>query len=112
MKRFEMKSLLFWVIMLVLFIPLLQEKFHFRKKMGWLMGSYQTAPNARLSASAWFSGEYSSIKEKWLQENFGLRNYYIRLNNQIKWTLFRKAQTHMVVAGKHDYTFEYEYIAG
>lgn len=111
MKGLLIKPLLFWLVMIVLFIPLLQQKFKFKKAEATLMGAYRKAPDTTFSASAWFSGDYSLIKEKWLQENFGLRNYYVRFNNQINWELFRKAQTYNVLNGKNDHLFEYEYIS-
>ncbi len=75
------------------------------------MGSYTNAPNTSFSITTWLSGEYSALKEKWVQENFGLRNHYVRLNNQVNWVLFRKPQAQRVLTGKSDYMYEFEYIA-
>src|SRR5436190_6040073 len=112
MRSLSVKSPLFVLILLVLFIPILQKKLKFVKSVIGLMGSYEWAPDTPFTPQLWFSGDYSRIKEKWWLENFGLRNYYICLNNQINWELFRKAQTYNVLNGKDDYLFEYEYIEG
>jgi hypothetical protein len=110
MKVNWLRSMLFAGVLVFLFLPLLQKYLHIKEEYKPLRGSYTTATDTALTAERWFSGVYSEVKERWLQENFGLHDYYIRLNNQINWTFFRKPQIVYVVTGKDDYMFETGYI--
>jgi hypothetical protein len=95
-------------ILLFLFIPVLQNIFHF-KWVKPLKGAYVEAPDVNLS-KAWFEGDYQEKKEEYINQNFGLRNYYVRFNNQIDFSLFKKANVDKVVVGKGDFLYEINYI--
>jgi hypothetical protein len=58
----------------------------------------------------WFSGEYQEKKEKYVNENFGFRNLFVRLNNQIYFDFFNKAKANGVIIGKQNYLYEENYI--
>jgi hypothetical protein len=96
--------------LLFLFIPLLQNTLHLKKWIKPLKGAYATAEDTVLTGQNWFNGRFQEIKDKYLNENFGLRNYYVRLNNQIDYKLFRKANVAKVVVGKGDFLYESNYI--
>lgn len=96
-------------ILLFLFIPALQNIFHF-KWIKPLKGAYYEVNDVGLSTKDWFEGIYQVNKDKYINQNFGLRNYYVRLNNQLDYKLFRKANVEKVVVGKGDFLFEDNYI--
>lgn len=97
-------------IILFLFIPLLQTQFQIVKNIKPLFGAYVPAPDTTINTHDWFSGQYQEIKDKYITQNFGLRNYYVRLNNQIDYKLFKVANIDKVIVGKGDFLYETDYI--
>ncbi|MES2763108.1 MAG: hypothetical protein V4677_12925 [Bacteroidota bacterium] len=97
-------------ILVFLYIPLLQNQFHFKKYIKPLKGAYVEALDTSFSADAWFSGRYRDIKDKYLTQNFGLRNYYVMLNNEINYRYFKIANIDKVIVGKGDFLYETDYI--
>jgi hypothetical protein len=96
-------------IILILMVPLLQKKFHFFEETP-LKGAVQKVEESYFSFNRWFSGEYQSGEEKYLNDNFGLRNFFVRLNNQLAYTFFNKAKANNVIIGKDNYLFEKNYL--
>ncbi len=95
-----------------LFIPLIafiQSRNHFFKKLR-LKGDVITAGEALFSFSGWFSGDYQTETEKYLNDNFGFRNVCVRINNQLEYSLFKKVNAKDVIIGKDNYLFEGSYI--
>jgi hypothetical protein len=62
------------------------------------------------STEGWFSGEYQRTTNDYLNENFGFRNFFVRLNNELRFILFKKAQAAGVIVGKENYVYEVGYI--
>lgn len=63
-----------------------------------------------LSTQNWFSGEYTAQKDKYIKQNFGFHNYYVRLICQLNFWLFKKANVVYMVVGKNNYLYETGYI--
>jgi len=97
-------------IMLFLFLPLLQDLLHLKKNVKPLRGAYEIKNDTAFTWGAWFSERYQIRKNDHLNQNFGFRNYYVRLNNQIDLTLFNKINAEHVVMGKAGVFFEDDYI--
>lgn len=97
-------------IIFFLFIPLIQNTFQLKKHIKPLKGAFNAVPDTSFSTSGWFSGRFQEIKNDYLNQNFGLRNYYVRLNNQIDYDLFNLANVDKVVKGKGNFLFESNYI--
>lgn len=97
------------LILLLLIIPYIQGKFDF-VKLEPLKGAI-TQPEKRYFNSAdWFSGEYQVQEEKYINETFGFRSLFIRINNQLAFSLFNKAKANGVIIGKQNYLYEENYI--
>lgn len=107
--KIGVKHILLLVIMGFLFLPLLQENFNLprNKKLG---GDFVPARDTRLDRHKWLSKEFQEQKELFLHDNFGYHNFYIRLYNQIGFSIFRKAKANGVVIGKENYLYEQKYI--
>jgi hypothetical protein len=60
--------------------------------------------------STWFSGSYQERQEDFSTTFFGLRSLYVRLNNQLDFTVFKKVNANGVVLGKENYLYESKYI--
>jgi hypothetical protein len=97
-------------ILIFLYIPLLQNQLHLKEYIKPLKGAYVEAPDTCISADSWFSGRYQEAKDKYFTQNFGFRNYYVLLNNQIDYRLFKIANVDKVVIGKGDFLYETNYI--
>jgi hypothetical protein len=97
------------VLLLVLFNPGLQDSFELKKWIKPLNGSFTNAKDTSFSWPGWFSGGYQAQKEKFLRDSFGLRNYYVKLNSQVNYNLFKKANAVYVIVGEDNYLYETGY---
>ena len=95
--------------MFFLLIPLLQQFLNlFPVKP--LKGAIINLPDTSFTWKGWLNGSFQKKKEKYVNENFGLRNIFLRINNEIKFDLFGKIYAHDVIVGKENYLFEKNYI--
>lgn len=102
------KTLILFGVYLVLFVPVLGIMFN-----GYLWplnGAFYNEPKAELNSSAWFSSAYQEQTDKYLRNNFGLHNAYVRVFNQLDFWFFKKAHARYVVVGKENYLYETGYI--
>jgi hypothetical protein len=106
----KIRNILFAGILLALATPMLQYTIGFIKTPP-LYGAFNAANDTMLSINGWISGEFQSKKEKYLNENFGFRVFCVRINNQIDFSLFNKANTFGVEIGKENFLYEKEYIS-
>ncbi len=75
-----------------------------------LWGSVIPAEKGKFNIKNWFSGDYQQQEEKYLNDNFGFRSFFVRVNNQIEFSLFDKAKANGVIIGKDMYLYEENYI--
>src|ERR1017187_513909 len=108
-KSTKLKDFIYAAFIAFLIIMFIQSQVHFLKK-GGLKGDVQIAKPDTFSMSKWFSGSYQSKTDKYLDENFGFRDLFVRLNNQIDYSLFNKIHADDVVVGKDRYLFISSYI--
>jgi hypothetical protein len=98
------------IILLSLFaLHLSQYKFSW-SKLKPLDGYYVDAEAADFSWKDWFAASYQEKEDKYLNDHFGFRNFFIRLNHQWRFSLFEKAKTQWGVVGKKIYLYEESYI--
>lgn len=108
-KKKNIKYHLFVGILIILFVPMLFMQLSFIKIMP-LKGAIAKIEKPDLSVVNWFSEAYQTQIEKYLNQNFGFRNFLVRLNNQLKYSFFNKAQANGVIIGKKNYLYEESYI--
>ena len=108
-KSIKIRSILLGVALLLLMVPYFQGKFNV-VKLTPLKGAISEPENSYFSFSDWFSGTYQEREETYLNETFGFRSFFIRMNNQLAFSLFNKAKANGVVVGKENYLFEENYI--
>ncbi len=108
-KSNTIKSLLIIFALVLLITPYFQGRFKIIN-LPPLSGAITLPENNYINTKDWFSGEYQIKKEEYLNETFGFRNFFLRLNNQIIFSLFNKARANGVVVGKENYLFEENYI--
>lgn len=109
MKNQRSKILLFTGFVFVLILPLIQAKVDVFDEEP-LHGGVIIASKPEYSSTSWFSGEYQSDMEKFINDNIGFRPFLVRLHNQIQFSLFKQASAKGVVIGKNNYLFEQAYI--
>lgn len=103
------KNVLFALLLLLLFLPIFQQNMNLieLKKLNGIVKSPQ---DITLIKELWLSHEYQEKKEDYLNSTFGFRNFLVRLNNQITYCAFNKANANDVIVGKENYLYEESYI--
>jgi len=97
-------------ILLALFaIHITQYRFSW-KHVKPLDGYYINAKKNNFTWNDWFSGSYQEAKDKYLNDHFGFRSYFVRINHQLRFSLFNKVKTAWVTVGKENYLYEINYI--
>jgi len=111
MKDFsnKLRVVLFLGILLFLITPFIQGKFKFINVTP-LRGDITPIEKKYFNLKEWFNGEYQTQNEKFFNESFGFRNVFIRVNNQLAFSLFNKAKANGVIIGKNNYLYEENYI--
>jgi hypothetical protein len=107
--KWGMKHILLGGILIFLFLPLLQTNFHLFKIKD-LSGDFVPANNIGITGRNWFNKEFQEKKEKYINDHFGCHHLYIRIHNQLAFSLFKTAKANQVVVGKENYLFEQGYI--
>ena len=103
------KNILLMMLVIMLMIPAIQQLFKIISEKP-LMGAVIPAQDTVLSSESWFSGRFQLIKENYVNENFGFRKFFVRLNNQVAFSIYNKAKANGVIVGKENYLFEESYI--
>lgn len=96
-------------MMAILIIPVFQNVFNF-VDIAPLKGSFEKAEKKDISLSGWFSDDYQLNQEKYINQNFGFRNLFVKLNNQVAFNLFNLAKANQVIVGKDNYLYEKNYL--
>ncbi len=105
----KIKYFLFAFFLGILFFPFIVKTLNLfdEKPLG---GTWISAEKPIFTDSTWFSGEFQQKQEQYLNENIGLYKTLVRLNNQLKFSLYKKVNAEKVVVGKNNYLFEENYI--
>lgn len=97
------------ILMAIWLIPWLEGNLQWLELQP-LHGAIEKKQNLVLNERNWISGRFQKYKQEFLNDEFGFRNFFVRLNNQVDYSLFGKLHAHNVVIGKHDYLFEHNYV--
>lgn len=97
-------------VFVFLFIPLIQNVTHIKKYIHPLEGAFNKESDVSFAWQDWFDGTYAAQKDKYIKENFGFHNYYVRTICQLNFWMFKKANAAYVVVGKDNYLYETGYI--
>lgn len=107
--KLTIRHIIFFFLFGLLIIPFFQGKYNFIE-LAPLKGDIKETDNSYISFSNWLNGSYQEKKEKYLNETFGFRSLFVRINNQLSFWLFNKANANGVIIGKENYLFEENYI--
>jgi len=108
MKKFGL-HIAFVFMMLLMALPAVQMRFHLFKEKP-LNGAFILSDKPSFNIEKWNSGRFQGQVESYLKDYTGFRNFMIRLQNQLDFSLFRQANAEGAVVGKHKQLFEYDYI--
>ncbi|MBW6460852.1 MAG: hypothetical protein K0B08_09780 [Bacteroidales bacterium] len=109
MMRKIVQHTIFMLILVMISLPLLQMRFRFVKEKP-LFGAFVPAGRADFNRNNWNSGAYQEQVENYLKDHLGFRNFMVRLQNQLDFSLFRKANAEGAIVGKSGQLYEYDYI--
>ena len=102
--RSRICTILCLLTMLGFVLVFVQEKWH-PFKLNPLAGVTFTTEKPELSLKNFASGRYQSNSEQYSRENFGFREWHIRLYNQFNYSLFNETTCHFIVPGKDGWLF-------
>lgn len=66
--------------------------------------------NSDFTPGAWLNRDFQNKFEKWFDYNNGARRIFIKINNQINYSLFNKTYIPSIVIGKENVLYEKNYI--
>ncbi len=75
-----------------------------------LNGVYVEQELPELNIEQWLGFSFQQKMDKYLDQNFGFRPFFIRLFNQVDYTVFNRIHGHGIVKGKQNYLYEAWYI--
>ena len=70
-----------------------------------LLGAFEAPDSVALSTSNWLDESYQKSVQKNKQFNHPLRSFFVRLRNQLDYSIFNKANFYDVLIGKEGYIF-------
>lgn len=103
MKR-PICTILCLITMLGFAMVFVQQQWH-PFKLKPLAGVTFATEKPELTLKDFASGQYQSQTEQYSRENFGFREWHIRLYNQLNYSLFNQTTCHFIVPGKDGYLF-------
>ncbi|MCL2290577.1 MAG: hypothetical protein FWC34_07745 [Bacteroidetes bacterium] len=112
MQNKKNRTLVTLLIILVSLFVLQFTQYQFKWiKIKPLDGYYLDATKIKFSLKDWFSASYQKEQDKYLNDHFGFRSFFVRLNHQFRFSLFNKVKTAWVTVGKDNYLYEFNYIS-
>lgn len=108
-KHITNKKVLFIIIVVVLFVPMIQQNLSIFPKNN-LRGSYKLSEKPELSLDNWINGEFQSKSQTYLNDHLGFRPLFVRIYNQMHYSFYNVAKANSVIVGKDNYLYEENYI--
>ena len=103
-------KVLFIILMILLFMPLLQGRFQLIP-LKPLNGVTIEMEKPEFELESYRSGAYAKQEEAYVGEHFGFREPIIRLYNQYLWSCYKKTYAHDVMAGKQGWLYTPESVS-
>ena len=105
----NIKKGLFVFLMLVILGPLAEQSTNYIHSMK-LSGAIILGEEPKFSLTDWWEGKFQKAKVKSLNDRFGFRPDFVRINNQIDYTLFKKIHTSYGILGQNKTLWDGAYI--
>lgn len=94
----------------VFFLLIWSQQLFSWKKVWPLNGDYTPAVDTTITVKGWWSESFQHQHSDYLNDNFGFRNYFVRLHNQLRFSVFEKMSANSVVFGKEGFLYEQNYV--
>ncbi len=108
-RALKTRKILLLILLALLTLPAIQY-FLAPFNLTPLKGAITPPEKQDFTLTGWFSGDFQEQQEKYLNESFGFRSLFVRINNQLTFNIFKKAKAKGVVIGKKGFLFEEHYI--
>jgi len=108
-----LKNALFALLLLLLCFPFIQQCSGLISEPP-LRGAFHVQPKPSvdsISLRSWMNGSFQEEFNNRLEKHIGFHNTLVRLNNQLQYLLFHKANAQGVVVGKSRELYEEDYIS-
>ena len=101
--------LLFYISIFFISLPLIKMPV-FPKAIKPLSGDIILAKKPGINQRNWLEASYQDSLEQYYNDKIGFRPVFVRLRNQICYSLFNEANARGIIRGKEDYLYEKNYI--
>jgi len=105
------KRVIFIVVLAVMIFPQFQRVFHPIKSMG-LKGAFVPATKPSFACSTWYAGTFQEKFIRYYNESVGFRPDYVRLQNQVDYSVYTIPHGDDLVMGENGILFQMGYIIG
>lgn len=105
----SLRKVLAALLVALLFLPAIQQ-FTNIPRVRSLKGYFLTPARPDFSLKGFFEGTFQDSLNNWLEHHIGFRPNLVRVNNQLRYTLFDTIAAQSVVRGKNGYLYEINYI--
>ncbi len=103
------QKILIWILIALVILQGIQSIYHVIN-VKKLAGVVHEPEKPHLTLSSWLDGKYQDQVDDYINHHFGFRPDFIRLYNQLQYSLYGEAHGTGVVFGKQNYLFEEDYI--
>lgn len=109
MKNKKFKYTLFYLLMVLVFLPLIQQ-IHPFVKVEKLHGAFVKNVEPKLLLEDWLSGDFQTKFDKYINDTVGFKPFLVRTYSQINYSVFLTSPNKGLVLGKEGYVYELNYI--
>ena len=107
MKNKYLYHIMFALLLAFLFMPMTQEHFSLFKVKPLNGVNYKTE-EPKFTLASYSDGKFQAQLEDYISENFGFREFVIRLYNQYVWSFFNKTYNKSFVRGENNWFYYFE----
>jgi len=97
------------LILAIMVLPSIQKEYSFIE-LKPLKGAIEHTDAPSFSKESWLDASFQVEFDKYLEHNIGFRNFLVRLNNQLDFSLYKKFNAKGITLGKSGYLYEVYYI--
>ena len=108
-----MQKILKWILfgLILASMAFVHVQYHFKPfSLEPLHGDVRQTDKPVFAFKYWFPGYYQDQAERYVNDTFGFRSTFIRINNQILFSWFRTARARGVIIGRDNYLCEENYL--
>lgn len=109
MNKILIKKVIFVIIISILILPFIQSSFYLIHEND-LKGDFYLTEKPDSIKQKWFTEEFQKQYDKYFNDHIGFRNSLIRLNNQIKYSIFDYTTAYNTIKGKDGVWYQSYYI--